>query len=119
MQVKMVAIAVRMILMGGPLNLGLIGWMTTRQAAPASAGRWNWPLTINSALIYTLAFNLVFFTQELFLVVPKALTPGLRPTLYHNNHGWEGDPPLASLFTGPGALALFSSEARRVGKEGV
>src|SRR3546814_12865015 len=81
--------------------------MTTRQAAPASAGRWNWPLTINSALIYTLAFTLVFFTQELFLVVPKALTPGLRPTLYHNNHGWEGDHPLASLFQGTGALAIF------------
>ncbi|HEY9554413.1 hypothetical protein [Allosphingosinicella sp.] len=107
MHVTIVAIALLMILIGGPLILGLIGWMTTRQAAPASAGRWNWPLTINSALIYTLAFNLVFFTQELFLVVPKALTPGLRPTLYHNNHGWEGDHPLASLFQGTGALAIF------------
>src|SRR3546814_11139599 len=97
-------------LSGGPLMLCLICWMTTRQAAPASACRWNWPLTSNSALIYTLAFNLVFFTQELFLVVPKALTPGLRPTLYHNNHGWEGDHPLASLFQG-------RSEERRVGKE--
>jgi hypothetical protein len=34
---------------------------------------------IGSTLLYTLAFNLTFFIQELFLVVPKALTPGLRP----------------------------------------
>jgi hypothetical protein len=66
-------------------------------------------LTINSALLYTLAFNLTFFIQELFLVLPKAFTPGLRPTLFHNNHSWEGDHPLASLFQGTGALAIFIS----------
>jgi len=38
---------------------------------------WNWKLTSASALIYTLAFNLIFFIQELFLVLPKAFTPGL------------------------------------------
>lgn len=43
---------------------------------------WNWKLTVASALLYTLAFNSIFFTQELFLVLPKALTPGLRPTLF-------------------------------------
>jgi hypothetical protein len=60
-----------------------------------------------SALLYTLAFNVVFFIQELFLVLAKALTPGLRPTLFHNNHTWEGDNPLASLLQGTGALAIF------------
>src|SRR4030095_9652897 len=69
----------------------------------------SWRLAIGSALLYTLAFNLTFFIQELFLVVPKALTPGLRPTLFHNNHKWEGTHPLASLFQGTGALAIFIS----------
>jgi hypothetical protein len=69
--------------------------------------RWNWNLVINSALLYALAFNVTFFIQEFFLVLPKALTPGLRPTLFHNNHGWEGENPLASLFQGTGALAIL------------
>ncbi|HEX4384770.1 MAG TPA: hypothetical protein VH083_17545 [Myxococcales bacterium] len=62
---------------------------------------------LRSALLQALAFNLTFFVQELFLVLPKALTPGLRPTLFHNNHTWQGDSPLASLFQGTGALAIF------------
>lgn len=61
---------------------------------------------MTSALLYTLAFNVVFFIQELFLVLPKALTPGLRPTLFHNNHSWEGTNPLAGLLQGTGALAI-------------
>jgi hypothetical protein len=69
--------------------------------------RWNWKLSIASALLYALAFNLVFFIQELFLVLPKAFTPGLRPTLFHNNHTWDGDNALAKLFQGTGALATF------------
>jgi hypothetical protein len=68
---------------------------------------WNWKLTSASALIYTLAFNLTFFIQELFLVLPKAFTPGLRPILFHNNHHWQGDSPLVKLFQGTGALATF------------
>jgi hypothetical protein len=64
-------------------------------------------LTVTSALLYTLAFNLIFFIQELFLVLPKAFTPGLRPTLFHNNHSWQGTSPLAALFQGTGALATF------------
>jgi hypothetical protein len=66
-------------------------------------------LAAGSALLCTLAYNLTFFIQELFLVLPKALTPGLRPTLYHNNHSWQGDHPLASLFQGTGALAILIS----------
>jgi hypothetical protein len=70
---------------------------------------WNVKLTVISTLMYVLAFNLTFFIQELFLVLPKALTPGLRPTLFHNNHIWEGANPLASLFQGTGALATLLS----------
>lgn len=94
---------------GAPLLLGLAGLIRSRRSAnPASPSpRWDWRLLAQSGLLYTLAFNLTFFIQELFLVVPKALTPGLRPTLYHNNHNWEGDHPLERLFQGTGALAIF------------
>lgn len=92
----------------GPVVLGLVGARTVRRAnaEPAVAGGWR--ATAASTLLYVLAFNLTFFLQELFLVLPKALTPGLRPTLYHNNHTWEGTNPLASLFQGTGALATLS-----------
>ena len=76
-------------------------------SAGGHATRWSWRLTILSALLYVLAFNLTFFIQELFLVLPKAFTPGLRPTLFHNDHHWEGQNALASLFQGTGALATF------------
>src|SRR5262245_15805300 len=81
-----------------PLLLALSGIFTrsAESRAPASpAPAWDWRLTAASALTYALAFNLVFFLQELALVVPKALTPGLTATLYHNNHNWEGENPLA------------------------
>jgi hypothetical protein len=96
------------IVLGGPLLLGLAGLLRHEGGAWRRGGRpWDWRVTLRSALLYALAFNLIFFIQELFLVVPKALTPGLRPTLYHNNHGWEGDHPLAHLFQGTGALAIL------------
>lgn len=58
-----------------------------------------------------MAFNVAFFLQELFLTLPKALTPGLTATLFHNNHAWSGDNPLARLFQGTGALALAVTAA--------
>jgi hypothetical protein len=65
-------------------------------------------LRLNSWLLAVIAFNLIFFLQELFLVLPKALTPGLKPILFHNNHDWTGDNRLAELFQGTGALAIFA-----------
>jgi hypothetical protein len=88
----------------------LAGLLNSRRAAAGptdSAAPWDWTLTAKSALLYTLSFNLIFFVQELFLVLSKVLTPGLRATLYHNNHQWEGDNPLASLLQGTGATAIF------------
>lgn len=108
---NLIAIAAVLVL-AGPVLLGLAGWARTRDetsARPRSAAFSGWRLTLVSALVYTLAFNLTFFIQELFLVLPKALTPGLRPTLFHNNHIWEGDHPLASLFQGTGVLATLLS----------
>jgi hypothetical protein len=97
-----------------PLLLGIAGWRRTRRE-PHSARRslesgeapdkLDVALPLASLLSYVLAFNLVFFVNEFFLVLPKAFTPGLRPTLYHNNHRWEGDNPLAALYQGTGALA--------------
>lgn len=108
---NVIGVAALLALVVGPLLLGLQGFIAARRTqvgAPRnSASSWDWNLTITSALLYALAFNLIFFIQELFLVLPKALTPGLRPTLFHNNHLWEGDNPLASLFQGTGALAIL------------
>ncbi|HEX4649286.1 MAG TPA: hypothetical protein VH111_10690, partial [Steroidobacteraceae bacterium] len=91
--------------------LGFVGLVVPRRARTEAeadlAVPWNWRLTLTSALLYTLAFNLVFFIQELSLVLAKAFTPGLRPTLFHNNHSWQGDNPLAALLQGTGALAIF------------
>jgi hypothetical protein len=112
---KLIGIAVVLVLMAGPLLLSLAGLIRARRAPGDAVSEpatfWNWRLTLNSALLYALAFNLTFFIQELFLVLPKALTPGLRPTLFHNNHSWEGENPLANLFQGTGALAIFLTGA--------
>ena len=103
------AIIYPLIFLGVPIAIGLLGWVRCRGepriAEPLVARR----TILLSVLTYTLAFNITFFIQELFLVVPKAFTPGLRPTLYHNNHNWEGTHPLESLFQGTGAAAIFLS----------
>jgi hypothetical protein len=65
--------------------------------------------SVQSILLCTLAFNLTFFWQELWLVIPKAMTPGLHPTLFHNNHIWTGSNPIADLFQGTGAAATLVS----------
>lgn len=112
---NMIKVSAVLVLFAGPILLGLAGMLRARRVpAGATHGHtpsWNWKLTVMSALLYTLAFNVTFFIQELFLVVPKALTPGLRPTLFHNNHRWEGSNALADLFQGTGVLAIFLSGA--------
>jgi hypothetical protein len=62
-----------------------------------------------STLLCALAFSLTFVVQELGLVVPKALVPGLDPILYHNDHDWSGDAPIAELLQGGGAVATLLS----------
>ena len=104
----MIAVAATLVLIVGPLLLASAGWLRARTEPATQAVAWDTRLTLLSALLYTLAFNLVFFVQELFLVLPKAFTPGLQPTLFHNNHRWEGEHALAGLFQGTGALATFA-----------
>ena len=70
----------------------------------------SWPRPDPGAiLLCALAFNLTFFWQELWLVIPKALTPGLHPVLYHNDHGWTGHAADVGLLQGTGALATLVS----------
>jgi hypothetical protein len=108
---SVIGVAVILTVFAGPLSLALAGRFGAPGAlpAPARAMASSLKLTVRSTLMYALAFNLTFFIQELFLVLPKALTPGLRPTLFHNNHSWDGANPLASLFQGTGALATLVS----------
>ena len=104
-----IGLAILAVALGAPLLVGLAGLVLARSPSAPRTAPWNWRVTAQSGLLYAIAFNLTFFIQELFLVVPKALTPGLRPTLYHNNHNWDGDHPLAYLFQGTGALAILLS----------
>jgi hypothetical protein len=95
----------------GPIVLAVLGWWRApARARAATAGDvpWHWRLTVLSTVLYVLAFNLTFLVQELGLVLPKAMTPGLQPTLFHNNHLWVGEHPLAALFQGTGAMATFA-----------
>ncbi|MFZ1305642.1 MAG: hypothetical protein WAT20_09655 [Ferruginibacter sp.] len=92
-----------------PIIWGLYGFFKTRgeskniiSADQSSPGA----LIINSAVLYALAFNIIFFIQELFLALGKRWL-GLEATLYHNNHNWEGSHPMESLAQGYGAAAIF------------
>jgi hypothetical protein len=108
-ETQLVLIAAAAALIGGPLLLGLTGLVTGLRSPSSGGGRsgWTWRLTVHSALSYAIAFNLVFFVQELALAGGKALAPGLHATLYHNNHRWTGDAPIAALLQGTGALAIL------------
>jgi hypothetical protein len=70
-------------------------------------GHIGWRPMVHSLLAYVLAFNFIFFIQELSLAWPKAMVPGLKVTLFHNNHRWVGEAPVADLFQGTGALAIL------------
>lgn len=107
----LIAGLVALYLFAGLLLCFVALWRAARQYRITPRPNLPWRPVLRSLLLYTLAFNLTFFVQELFLVLPKALTPGLRATLYHNNHTWQGDNPLARLFQGTGALAILLSGA--------
>jgi hypothetical protein len=108
------AILLMIVVFIGPLVLGISGvfWKKdsgeNKVASSESALGFPWSLVINSAVLYALAYNLTFFLQELFLVIPKAIY-GLQPTLYHNNHNWRVSDPFADLLQGSGALAILIS----------
>ncbi len=72
-------------------------------------GEWSVRTAVVSTLLCALCFCLTFLWQEIWLVIPKALTPDLHPTLYHNDHSWSGDDPIAELLQGSGALGTLAS----------
>lgn len=92
------------------LLLGPIAWSIYNKVKykdlSAPKGIVNYATFINSALLYALAFNIIFFLQEVFLVLGKKII-GLKAFLYHNNHEWVGEHPMISLMQGSGALAIF------------
>lgn len=93
-----------------PLLWGVYGYFKSRgnHTAPShpSSKPSPWPLIINSAVLYSLAFNLIFFIQELFLALGKKWL-GLKAVLYHNNHNWDGTHPMERLAQGYGAAAIL------------
>ena len=90
-QFVVIGVAAVVVVVLAPLLFACAGWLHSRRtdAATQAGVRADWRLIADSALLYALAFNLVFFVQELFLVVPKALTPGLRPTTRGGHYAVE------------------------------
>ena len=95
--------------LGLPIGYSIL--RSVRGTPDAQAAAWDWRLTLKSTLAFALAFNVIFFIQELFLVLPKALTAGLEPTLFHNNHLWRGHDAVEDLLQGTGALATVVAGA--------
>jgi hypothetical protein len=92
-------------LLVGPILWGIYNWVKYRgNSSIKLTSQYN--TLINSAVLYTLAFNLIFFLQELCLVLGKKAL-GLKAFLYHNDHNWVGEHPMAYLMQGSGALAIF------------
>lgn len=89
--------------------LAALGLRIRAMGAHVFVGRMGRQPIIHSMLAFVLAFNLTFFIQELFLVLPKSMVPGMTATLYHNNHDWTGNDPIAELFQGTGCLAILIS----------
>lgn len=68
--------------------------------------KYNAKTVFQMAIQYVIAYNLIFFIQELFLAWGKNWI-GLTSYLYHNNHGWVGDDHREALLQGSGAIAIF------------
>ena len=92
----------------GPILLALWGFFKWRNIPlQQSSTKWNViPIVINSSVLYALAYNTIYFIQELFLALGKKWI-GLKAYLYHNNHNWVGEDPRDDLMQGLGALVIF------------
>lgn len=95
-------------LMIGPVFLALWGYFKWKKIAIHKPDdKWDWrPTLINSSVLYALAYNVMYFIQELFLALGKKWI-GLKAYLYHNNHNWVGEDPRDDLMQGLGALVIF------------
>lgn len=97
------------ILLGLVAVIGVLPFLIGMARLKGEAARRDTRGLAVSTLLCALAFSLTFLVQELGLVIPKALVPGLDPILYHNDHGWSGDAPIAELLQGGGAVATLCS----------
>ena len=88
-----------------PIFWGIYGYIKTK-GTRSNVSYPGFALIINSAVLYALAFNIIFFIQELFLALGKRWL-GLKAVLYHNNHNWYGEHSMDDLAQGYGALAIF------------
>jgi hypothetical protein len=65
----LVGVGTALVLIVGPLVLGITGILRARRVpenAPRAPGsRWNLGLALNSAVLYALAFNLIFFVPHI------------------------------------------------------
>lgn len=97
-----------MVLLLGPIVLASWGYFKWKNRPIGSPdGNWNViPTVINSSVLYALAYNVIYFIQELFLALGKKWI-GLKAYLYHNNHTWVGEDPRDDLMQGLGALVIF------------
>jgi len=93
------------LLLLGPIVWGVLNLVRFKGITAANRVA-NYATIINSAVLYALAFNIIYFLQELFLVLGKKAL-GLKVLLYHNDHNWLGEHPKMLLMQGLGALAIF------------
>ena len=89
----------------GPRVWGVFN-LAKSKGTVAPKGVADYRTLINSAVLYALAFNIIYFLQELFLVLGKKAL-GLKAFLYHNDHDWSGEHPKMLLMQGLGALGIF------------
>ncbi|RPG31345.1 MAG: hypothetical protein CBB72_012455 [Muricauda sp. TMED12] len=89
----------------GPMVWGVFN-LAKSKGTVAPKGVADYGTLINSAVLYALAFNIIYFLQELFLVLGKKAL-GLKAFLYHNDHNWSGEHPKMLLMQGLGALGIF------------
>lgn len=89
-----------------PILWGIYGFIKSRNEPKRRISYPSFAIIINSAVLYALAFNFIFFIQELFLALGKRWL-GLKAVLYHNNHNWYGEHPQDDLAQGYGAVAIF------------
>jgi len=89
-----------------PLVWGIYGFLVTRREPKRIINYPSAAIVLNSAVLYALTFNIIFFIQELFLALGKRWL-GLKAVLYHNNHNWYGEHPMDDLAQGYGAVAIF------------
>jgi len=89
-----------------PIIWSVYGFIKTKNESRRKISYPALATVINSAMLYSLAFNLIFFIQELFLALGKRWL-GLKAVLYHNNHNWYGEDPRDDLAQGYGAVAIF------------